>query len=48
MADEQLLRGADRAVRAGGLNLTGEGGLPGKLTKMVVKDQLADNRTKST
>ena len=39
-ADEQLLRGADRAGPAGGLKLTGEGGLLGKLTKMVTEDAL--------
>jgi putative transposase len=34
-ADEQLLRGLTERARAGGLKLTGEGGLLGKLTKMV-------------
>jgi len=34
-ADEQLLRELTERARAGGLQLTGEGGLLGKLTKMV-------------
>jgi hypothetical protein len=34
-ADEQLLRELTERARAGGLKLTGEGGLLGKLTKMV-------------
>ena len=36
-ADEQLLRELTERARAGGLKLTGEGGLPGRLTKMVVE-----------
>ncbi len=36
-ADEQLLRELTGRARAGGLQLTGEGGLLGKLTKMVVE-----------
>ncbi len=39
-ADEQLLRELTERARAGGLKLTGEGGLLGKLTKMVVKGAL--------
>ena len=39
-ADEQLLRELTERARAGGLKLTGEGGLPGKLTKMVVEGAL--------
>jgi hypothetical protein len=35
-ADEQLLRELTERARAGGLKLTGEGGLLGKLTKMVI------------
>ena len=35
-ADEQLLRELTERARTGGLRLTGEGGLLGKLTKMVV------------
>jgi len=34
-ADEQGLRELTERARAGGLKLTGEGGLLGKLTKMV-------------
>ena len=34
-ADEQLLRELTERARTGGLRLTGEGGLLGKLTKMV-------------
>jgi transposase-like protein len=34
-ADEQVLRELTERARAGGLQLTGEGGLLGKLTKMV-------------
>jgi len=34
-ADEQLLRELTERARAGGLRLTGAGGLLGKLTKMV-------------
>ena len=36
-ADEQLLRELTERARAGGLKLTGEGGLLGKLTKMVIE-----------
>jgi hypothetical protein len=39
-ADEQLLREVTERGRAGGLKLTGEGGLLGKLTKMVVESAL--------
>jgi putative transposase len=39
-ADEQLLRELTERARAGGLKLTGEGGLPGKLTKMVIEGAL--------
>src|ERR1700758_2510358 len=40
MADEQLLRELTERARASGLKLTGEGGLLGKLTKMVVEGAL--------
>ena len=36
-ADEQVLRELTDRARAGGLRLTGEGGLLGCLTKMVVE-----------
>jgi transposase-like protein len=39
-ADEQLLRELNERARTGGLKLTGEGGLLGKLTKMVVEGAL--------
>ena len=39
-ADELLLRELTERARAGGLKLTGEGGLLGKLTKMVVEGAL--------
>src|ERR1700728_2650359 len=39
-ADEQLLRELTERARAGGLKLTGEGGLLGKLTKMAVEGAL--------
>ena len=39
-ADEQLLRELTGRARAGGLKLTGEGGLLGKLTKMVIEGAL--------
>jgi transposase-like protein len=39
-ADEQLVRELTERARAGGLKLTGEGGLLGKLTKMVVEGAL--------
>jgi transposase-like protein len=39
-AEEQLLRELTERARAGGLKLTGEGGLLGRLTKMVVEGAL--------
>src|SRR5215510_4626624 len=39
-ADEQLLRELTERARTGGLKLTGEGGLLGRLTKMVVEGAL--------
>ncbi len=39
-ADEQLLRELTERARAGGLKLTGESGLLGKLTKMVIEGAL--------
>ena len=39
-ADEQVMRELTERARAGGLRLTGEGGLLGKLTKMVVEGAL--------
>ena len=39
-ADEQVLRELTDRARVGGLRLTGEGGLLGKLTKMVVEGVL--------
>src|ERR1700744_5867152 len=39
-ADEQLLRELTERARAGGLKLTGQDGLLGKLTKMVVEGAL--------
>jgi len=39
-ADQQLLRELTERARAGGLKLTGEGGLLGELTKMVVEGAL--------
>ena len=36
-ADEQVLRELTERARTGGLKLTGEGGLLGRLTKMVVE-----------
>jgi hypothetical protein len=36
-ADEQLLRKLTERARAGGLQLTGEGGLLGQLTKLVIE-----------
>ena len=39
-ANEQLLRELTERARTGGLKLTGEGGLLGKLTKMVVEGAL--------
>jgi putative transposase len=38
--DEQMLRELTERARAGGLKLTGEGGLLGKLTKMVIEGAL--------
>jgi len=40
VADEQLLRELTERARTGGLKLTGEGGLLGKLTKMVIEGAL--------
>src|SRR5260370_12514262 len=42
VADDQLLRDLTAQARAGVLKLTGERGLPGKLTKMVVEGALED------
>ena len=39
-ADEQVLRELTERARSGGLKLTGEGGLLGKLTKMVIEGAL--------
>jgi len=39
-ADEELLRELTERARAGGLKLTGEGGLLGNLTRMVVEGAL--------
>ena len=39
-ADEQLLRELTERARTGGLKLTSEGGLLGKLTKMVIEGAL--------
>jgi putative transposase len=39
-SDEQLLRELTERARGGGLKLTGEGGLLGKLTKMVIEGAL--------
>jgi len=39
-ADEQVLRELTERAREGGLRLTGEGGLLGKLTKMVIEGAL--------
>src|SRR5689334_229192 len=39
-ADEQVLRELTERARTGGLKLTGEGGLLGRLTKMVVEGAL--------
>ena len=39
-ADEQLVRALTERARTGGLKLTGEGGLLGKLTKMVIEGAL--------
>ena len=40
MADEQVLRELTERARAGGLKLTSEGSLLGRLTKMVVEGAL--------
>jgi hypothetical protein len=42
-ADDQLLRELTERARTGGLKLTCEGGLLGKLTKMVVEGALDDH-----
>src|SRR5437868_14794241 len=39
-ADEEVLRELTERARGGGLKLTGEGGLLGKLTKMVIEGAL--------
>ncbi len=39
-ADEQVLRELTGRARTGGLKLAGEGGLPGRLTKMVIEGAL--------
>ena len=39
-ADEQLVPELTERARTGGLKLTGEGGLLGKLTKMVIEGAL--------
>src|SRR6201998_1244983 len=39
-ADEQLVRELTERARTGGLKLTGEGGVLGKLTKMVIEGAL--------
>jgi hypothetical protein len=39
-ADEQVLRELTERARTGGLKLTGEGGLPGRLTKLVIEGAL--------
>ena len=39
-ADEQVLRELTERARTGGLKLTGEGGLLGRLTKMVMEGAL--------
>jgi putative transposase len=39
-ADEQVLRELTERARSGGLKLTGEGGLLGRLTKMVIDGAL--------
>jgi putative transposase len=39
-ADEQVLRELTERARTGGLRLTGEGGLLGRLTKMVIESAL--------
>src|SRR5215510_5745650 len=44
-ADEQLLRELTERAREGGLRLTGEGGLLGKLTKMVIEGALEGELT---
>ncbi len=42
-ADEQVLRELTERARAGGLKLTGEGGLLGRLTKMIIEGELDDH-----
>ena len=39
-ADEQVLRELTERARTGGLKLTGEGGLLGRLTKMIIEGAL--------
>src|ERR1700738_966122 len=39
-ADEQVLRELTERARTGGLKLTGDGGLLGRLTKMVIEGAL--------
>ena len=46
-ADEQLVRELTERARADGLRLTGEGGLLGKLTKMVIEGALEVSTRKS-
>ena len=47
-ADEQVLRELTERARTGGLKLTGEGGLLGRLTKMVVEGALEGPNRYST
>jgi putative transposase len=42
-ADEQVLLELTEQARTGGLKLTGEGGLQGRLTKMVIEGELDDH-----
>jgi putative transposase len=42
-ADEQVLLELTEQAQTGGLKLTGEGGLPGRLTKMVIEGELDDH-----
>ena len=44
-ADEQLLKELTERARTGGVKLTGEGGLLGKLTKMVAGGALEGEHT---
>ncbi len=39
-ANERLLRELTKSARAGGVKLTGEAGLLGRLTKMVIEGEL--------